>query len=275
VSSSRDVGSTESPRSAGAGFAGAGAGSSSELNRDAWDRISDEYQARNAEFIGRKDEPRWGMWQLPDSELGILGDVAGLDVLELGCGAAQWSILLEGRGARVVGLDNSARQLEHAQENMAAAGVDFPLVLAAAEEVPLPDASFDVVFCDHGGMTFGDPYLTVPEAARLLRPDGLFAFSHSTPFSICCWELDGESYARELTQPYFGMHRYDDTPGEPTEYNLPYGEWIRLFRESGFRVEALVEIQPPEGAETSYRTPAETEWARQWPMEEIWKCRKI
>ena len=113
------------------------------------------------------------MWQLPDSELGILGDVAGKDVLELGCGAAQWSILLAGRGARVVGLDNSARQLEHARENMAAAGVDFPLVHAAAEEVPLPDASFDVVFCDHGGMTFGDPYRTVPEAARLLRPGGL------------------------------------------------------------------------------------------------------
>ena len=63
-------------------------------NRATWDRRSDEYQERNAEFIGRKDEPRWGMWQLPDSELGILGDVAGKDVLELGCGAAQWSILL-------------------------------------------------------------------------------------------------------------------------------------------------------------------------------------
>ena len=123
-------------------------------------------------------------------------------------------------------------------------------------------------------MTFGDPYMTVPEAARLLRPGGLFAFSHSTPFSICCWELDGESYARELTQSYFGMHRYDDVPGEPTEFNLPYGEWIRLFREHGFRVEALVEIQPPEGAESTYRAPEETEWARQWPMEEIWRCRK-
>ena len=95
-------------------------------NRANWDRRSDEYQERNAEFIGRKDEPRWGMWQLPDSELGILGDVDGKDVLELGCGAAQWSILLARRGARVVGLDNSGRQLEHARELMAAAGVDFP-----------------------------------------------------------------------------------------------------------------------------------------------------
>jgi SAM-dependent methyltransferase len=246
---------------------------SSELNRAAWDRISDSYQERNAAFIGRKDEPRWGMWQLPESELQVLGDVAGKDVLELGCGAAQWSILLAQRGARVTGLDNSSRQLEHARRLMAQAGLEFPLVHAAAEDVPLPDGGFDVVFCDHGGMTFGDPYLTVPEAARLLRPGGLFAFSHTTPFSMCC--LEGDSYAAGLTAPYFGMHRFDDAdPGEPSEFNLPYGEWIRLFRENGFAIEELIEVRPPEGAESTYRTAAETGWARSWPMEEIWRCRK-
>jgi ubiquinone/menaquinone biosynthesis C-methylase UbiE len=242
-------------------------------NRAAWDRISDEYQERNAEFIGRP-EPRWGMWQLPESELGILGDVAGKDVLELGCGAAQWSTLLAKQGARVVGLDNSARQLQHARALMAEAGVDFPLVHASAEQVPLPDASFDVVFCDHGAMTFADPYRTVPEAARLLRPGGLLAFSHSTPFAMVCWSPETQTTERRFVMPYFGMHRFDDIAAEPVEFNLPYGEWIRLFREHGFRVEALVEIQPPQGAESTYRTPAETEWARSWPMEEIWRCVK-
>ena len=245
--------------------------SSSERNRAAWDRISDEYQARNAEFIGRKDEPRWGMWQMPDSELGIIGDVAGKDVLELGCGAAQWSILLAERGARVVGLDNSARQLEHARELMAAAGVEFPLVHASAEEVPLPDASFDVVFCDHGGMTFGDPYRTVPEAARLLRPGGavrVLALDAARDRAVST--NDFETVERRLVRDYFGMHRFDELPDEPVEFNLPYGEWIRLFREHGLRVEALVEVRPPEGAETTYRTAEETEWARSWPMEEIW-----
>ena len=243
-------------------------------NRANWDRRSDEYQERNAAFIGRKDEPRWGMWQLPDSELGILGDVAGKDVLELGCGAAQWSILLAGRGASCVGLDNSARQLEHARRLMAAAGVEFPLVHASADEVPLSDSSFDVVFCDHGAMTFADPYLTVPEAARLLRPGGLFAFSHSTPLAMCCFDDEAETMQRRLVTPYFGMHRYDELSDEPVEFNLPYGEWIRLFRENGFRIETLIEVQPPEAAESTYRTKEETEWARSWPMEEIWRCRK-
>src|SRR5437763_16819885 len=95
--------------------------------------------------------------------------------LERGCGAAQWSILLVRQGARMVALDNSERQLEHARELMAAAGADFPVVHSGAEQVPLRDASFDVVFCDHGAMTFADPYLVVPEGSRLLRPRGLFA----------------------------------------------------------------------------------------------------
>jgi SAM-dependent methyltransferase len=85
------------------------------VNRAYWDRTSDEYQDRHREFIGRP-EPRWGVWQIPEVELQVLGDVEGKDVLELGCGAAQWSILLAKQGARPVGLDNSERQLEHARE---------------------------------------------------------------------------------------------------------------------------------------------------------------
>ena len=247
--------------------------SNSLRNRAFWDRTSDDYQERHAAIIGRS-ELRWGMWQLLESELQVLGDVTGKDVLELGCGAAQWAVLLAQRGARMVGLDNSARQLEHARERMAAAGVDFPLVHSGAEQVPLPDASFDVVFCDHGAMTFADPYLTVPEVARLLRPGGLFAFSHSTPLAMVCWNAETETIEPRLHGDYFGMHRFDELADEPVEFNLRYGEWIRLFRAHEFRVEALIEIRPPAGAETTYRTPEETEWARSWPMEEIWTCRK-
>jgi SAM-dependent methyltransferase len=242
-------------------------------HRAAWDRVSEEYQARHAEFIGRP-EPRRGMWQLPESELRVLGDVGDKDVLELGCGAAQWSMHLAGQGACVVGLDNSERQLEHARELIARAGVDFPLLHASAEEVPLPDASFDVVFCDHGGMTFGDPYRTVPEAARLLRPDGLFAFSHSSPLAMICSDDEAERMVPRLVAPYFGMHRFDDGPDEPGSFNLPYGEWIRLFRENGLRLDALIEIRPPEGAESTYRSAEDTGWARSWPIEEIWRCVK-
>ena len=72
---------------------------------------------------------------------------------------------------------------------------------------------------------------------------------------------------------YFGMHRLEEGDG-PILFNLPYGEWIRLFRANGLEIEDLIEMQPPEGAESTYRTAADTEWARSWPLEEIWKVRK-
>jgi SAM-dependent methyltransferase len=243
-----------------------------ERNRAFWDRESDSYQARHREHIGRP-EPRWGLWQLPESELQILGDVAGKDVLELGCGAAQWSILLARRGARMVGVDNSARQLEHAREALEEAGIEFMLVHAAAESVPLPNSSFDIAFADHGANRFADPYEWVPEAARLLRTGGLLAFSGATPFEIVCWDEAGGRMGAELQRDYFGLHRIEEADG-PVQFELPYGEWIRLFRKNGFEIEELREIQPPPGADSTYRSPEETEWARKWPMEQIWRVRK-
>jgi SAM-dependent methyltransferase len=246
--------------------------SSSELNRSFWDRQSDEYQERHRDFIGRPDL-RWGMWQIPEAELQVLGDVAGKDVLELGCGAAQWAVLLAQRGARMVGLDNSERQLEHARERMSSAGVDFPLVHATAESTPFPDESFDAVFCDHGAFSFADPLVVVPEAARVLRPGGVLAFSHTAPFAWVCWDEEADRVVDRLVLDYFDLHRYDESDGS-VGFNLTYGGWIRLFRESRLSIEALIEIRPPEGAESTYQSAEDTAWARRWPMEEIWKVRK-
>ena len=51
----------------------------------------------------------WGEWQIPESELHLLGDVSGKDILEFGCGAAELSIALTRAGASCVGLDASRR----------------------------------------------------------------------------------------------------------------------------------------------------------------------
>jgi SAM-dependent methyltransferase len=242
-------------------------------NREFWNRQADEYQAEHGEHIGQP-EPRWGLWQIPESELRILGDVAGKDVLELGSGAAQWSILLARQGARMVGLDNSERQLEHARTAMAEAGVEFPLVHASAESVPLPDASFDIVFADHGANRFADPFLWVPEVSRLLRSGGLAAFSGGTPFEWIGWNSETDTWDDQLHRPYFDIRRWE-TPEGSVEFELPYGEWLRLFRRNGLEVEELREVQAPEDAVTTYRTDEENAWARRWPMEQIWKVRKL
>lgn len=238
-----------------------------EANREAWDSWSEEYQATKDVRGGH-----WGVWSIPEDELDVLGDVRGKDVLELGCGAAQWSIELHGEGAHVVGLDNSEKQLEHARALMEAAGVEFPLVHSPAEQLPFEAESFDIVFCDWGATNFADPHLVVPEASRVLRPGGLLAFNGSTPLSWLALNEEDDRWDDRFHSDYFGMKRraFDGV----VEFQLPYGEWIRLFRDNDLAIEALIEIQPPADAHSTFRDESARDWARRWPMEQIWKVRK-
>ena len=215
------------------------------------------------------------MWRIPESELQVLGDVAGLDVLELGCGAAQWSVALAGRGARVTGLDLSAEQLGQARDAATAAGVEVAFVHGSAEAVPLPDGSFDVVFCDHGAIGWADPLLLIPEAARLLRPGGLLAWCWGTAFLETHWPVEDERTGTHLVADHHGMHRFEIPTDGTVSFMLPHSRIIDALREAGLVVEQLIEPRPPEDATSTYRPhPDELEWARRWPMEEIWRARK-
>ena len=242
-------------------------------NRASWNASADAYQSRSGGQLAASGGLAWGVWQIAEAELGVLGDVAGRDILELGCGAAQWSIALAHAGARPVALDLSERQLEHAARLMAEAGVDFPVVHASAEAVPLADASFDIVFCDHGAMTFADPYLTVPEVYRLLRPGGLFAFNTSSPILDIAWPVEADRAGDRLAIDYFGLRRIED--GQEVSFQLPYGEWIRLFRSNGLEVLDLIEPRPSPDAVSSFRDDLERDWSRRWPAECIWRLRKV
>lgn len=241
-------------------------------NRDFWDRDADDYQAAHESDLSSDHARAWGAWRIPEAELNILGPVDGLDVLEYGCGAAQWSIALSLDGAWAVGFDQSRRQLAHAERISRAQRASVPLICASGEAVPFRDASFDIVFCDHGAMSFCDPAVTVPQVARLLRPNGLFAFSQATPLLYLTWNRKRERQSMKLQEPYFGMSLFDF--GEGTiDFSLPHGEWIRLLREHGFVIEDLIELQPPEGAASTYTEFVPYSWARQWPAEQIWKAR--
>jgi SAM-dependent methyltransferase len=250
----------------------AGAATHVARNRGHWNAQSDEYQQLHGAQLDASGGMAWGVWRIPEREVRALGDVVGRDVLELGCGAAQWSIALAGAGARPVGLDLSERQLAHARRLQRAAGVAFPLVHASAEAVPLREARFDLVLSDYGATTFCDPHGFVPEAARLLRRGGTFAFTSSTPILDLCWPLDEKHPGPRLVLDYFGMHRFEDA--HAVQFQLPYGEWIRLFRRSGFAIEDLIELRPAADASSSYRTDEDRAWARRWPAECLWKVRR-
>ena len=239
-------------------------------NRRYWDGAADEYQRDHASQLG-SSQPVWGTWSIPESDLGALGDVRGLDVLEYGCGGGQWSRWLAELGARPVALDLSWSQLRHARDLIDATGIGFPLVNADAERVPFADASFDLVMCDHGAMTFADPFVTVPEVARLLRPGGRFVFNHASPIHDIAWDDASETAVDRLIHDYFDLRRWNE---ETVDFNLPYGTWIRLFRANGLDVVDLIEPRPAADAHTTYAWFATLAWARRWPSECLWSLRK-
>jgi len=244
-------------------------------NRAQWEIWAAEYVEPGQRAWG-SNEPTWGIWSVPESELRVMDDVAGKDVLEAGCGTAYWSAWLARRGGKVVGLDNSPAQLETARSLQKEHGVEFPLHLGTAEAMPFDDATFDIVFSEYGASIWCDPYLWIPEAARVLRPGGQLAFLANSALVMLCSHDSEEPTSETLLRPYFGMHRFEWSSDDSVEFHLPHGEWIRLLRETGFNIEALIEVQAPEGAKPHrYEHLPALEWARRWPSEEIWKARKV
>jgi SAM-dependent methyltransferase len=237
-------------------------------NRRFWDADADAYQDAHGDGLARAPLA-WGAYRAPESELRVLGDVQGLDVLELGCGAAQWSLALAALGARVVALDLSAAQLAHAR----AASRTLALVVANGEQLPFAAAAFDLVFCDHGALSFCEPAVIVPECARVLRSNGMLAFSATHPLLYLTWNDEEQRQSRRLCMPFDELGRMES--GEGTiDWSLPASTWIRLLREHGFEIEALFELCAPSGATTTYEDFAPVKWARRWPAEWIWKARR-
>jgi SAM-dependent methyltransferase len=242
-------------------------------NRALWTQSNAEYTDANAATNWALDEISWGVWGVDESELNVLGDVAGLDVVELGCGTAYVSAWLAKRGARPIGVDVTPAQLATARRMMARTGIEFPLVEADAAETGLPDASADLVVSEYGASIWVDPFRWIPEAARLLRPGGRLAFLRNSTLVILCSEDEWPAGER-LVHPQFGMHRFE-WPEGGVEFHLSHGEWIDVLRASGFEIERLIEVQAPDDAVTHERYAYVTaEWARKWPCEEIWVARK-
>lgn len=244
-------------------------------NRTAWDAEAVSYVAPAERAWA--SEPSWGIWGVAEAELQVLPDVEGLDVLEDGCGTAYISAWLQRRGARSVALDNSAAQLATATRLQDEHQLRFPLVQGFAERLPFRDQSFDYVISEYGAAIWADPYRWIPEAARVLRPDGELMFlGNSTLLMLCTPDGEEQPATPTLRRDFFGMHRFEWTEDElpAIEFHLGHGDWIRLLRANGFEILDLVEIQAPEGADSRYEFVT-GEWARRWPAEEIWRAKKV
>ncbi|MFF9161690.1 class I SAM-dependent methyltransferase [Streptomyces longwoodensis] len=239
-------------------------------NRRLWNRISSAYQREHDPQIGAT--PRlWGMYSIPDAHLQALGDVTGKRVLELGCGAGQWSRALAAEGAEVVGLDLSEAQLAAAKASMGTPC--YPLVQGAAEHLPFADDSFDLVFCDFGGLSWAPPHLAVPQAARVLRRGARLVFNVASPWFEACYDEATARVTTTLHQDYFGLHTIAEGD-DATSYQLTYGDWIRVLRAADLIIDDLIEPRPDPGTRNGYNETAPPDWAHHWPAEALWVTHK-
>jgi SAM-dependent methyltransferase len=241
-------------------------------NRASWTKSNEQWTHEHGVRAWRQDEVTWGLWGIAESELEVLPDVSGKDVIELGCGTAYFSAWLARRGARPVGVDITPAQLETARQLQRETGLEFPLLEANAENVPLADASFDLALSEYGASIWCDPYKWIPEAARLLRPGGELLFLRNSTISMLCAALDG--WHETLQRPQRGLHRLDWEDENTTEFQLGHGDLFKLLRESGFDVLDLIELYAPADAKDASFYHSDAEWAKKWPWEEIWKARK-
>jgi ubiquinone/menaquinone biosynthesis C-methylase UbiE len=244
-----------------------------EQNIATWTRANAKYTDQAAESAWAQDEITWGVFSCPESDLRILGDVEGLDVLDLGCGTGYFSAWLAKRGARPVGVDPTPAQLETARRMQQQTGIEFPLIDAIGEDVPLPESSFDLVLSEYGASIWAEPDRWIPEAARLLRPGGRLVFLCNSTLSMLCMTLEGVS--EQLVRPQAGMHKIEWPDTKEVEFHVAHSDWIALLRTNGFEIERLAELFAPGEAEThTYYKYVTAEWARQWPHEEIWVAKK-
>jgi SAM-dependent methyltransferase/ribosomal protein S18 acetylase RimI-like enzyme len=244
------------------------------VNRRAWDGFAPDYATAGARQWSA--EPSWGELGVPESALGLLGgDLAGMDVVELGCGTGYVSAWCRRRGARlVVGIDNSPAQLATAAALQRRHDEPFPLLLADAEHAPFAEGSFDLAVSEYGAAIWCDPRQWIPEAARLLRSGGRLVFLGNSVLSmLCAPDFEAERIGPVLRRPQRDIHRFEwpDTPG--VEFHVSHGEMIRILRRAGFEILDLVESYCEPDAVLEH-SPVTAEWASRWPGEEIWVARR-
>jgi SAM-dependent methyltransferase len=221
-------------------------------NRTWWDVEADDYYAEHGAFLG-DDDFVWGPEGLREADAGLLGDVRGKQLLEIGAGAAQCSRYAARRGARVVATDISQGMLHQGLDLnlrfMVEAGLTLPLVQCDAGNLPFGDGSFDTVFTSYGVIPFvADSAAVMAEAARVLRPGGQFVFSTTHPIR---WTFpDNPGYpGLTVSSSYFDRTPYvEEESGAATyvEHHRTMGDRVREVTAAGLRLVDLVEPDWPD-----------------------------
>ena len=243
-------------------------------NVEIWTRPNAEYtDAQRPRRVGG-EEITWGSGRSPSRELRVLGDVADLDVVELGCGTAYFSAWLARRGARPVGVDLTPGAARRRRGRCSSSsGSSSRSSRRSPSEVPLPDASFDLALSEYGASIWADPYRWIPEAARLLRPGGELVFLRNSTL-VDPLRAGRRAVESGCMRPQFGMHRFE-WPDEGGSSSTSRTATDPPAARERLRGRATCSSSRRPRREThEYYDFVTADWARKWPAEEIWVARK-
>lgn len=222
-------------------------------NRTAWNTIATAYQER---YQLSTDRLAYGPRCPDEDELQLIGDVTGLKAIVLGCGGGQDCIVLAKRGAEVIGVDLSDKQVEYGRRLADREGVLVTLLQGNVEELKgIEDESQDLALSLHALNYVERIDRVFAEAFRVLRPDSPFVLSLHHPFDVCL--EDGPPYG--VVKGYWEKEQdwQWDFPEKKASARMrswyrPVGEWFSLLIAAGFRVERMLEPQPTEEASSPW-----------------------
>ncbi|MDR1426635.1 MAG: class I SAM-dependent methyltransferase [Bifidobacteriaceae bacterium] len=216
-----------------------------------WDADAAQYYADHGAHLGDADL-LWCPEGVRESEAGLLGDVRGRRVLEVGCGAAQGSRWTMTAGAHAVGLDFSRGMLRVGRELNRRTGIDVPLVLGDARALPFADGAFDLAFSAFGALAFVPELGAVHrEVARVLRPGGRWVLATTHPMRWCFPDDPGvDQRALTVVRAYFDATPYAEREGGQLVYaEFPHtvAEHINSLVDAGFAADRAWEPRPEPG----------------------------
>jgi SAM-dependent methyltransferase len=222
-------------------------GTLAEKARKDWNQFAESYQAFRGE-PGTYNE----LVEIP-AMLSLIGDVRRKKVLDAGCGYGYYSILLAKKGAIVTGIDISEKMVKLANDNANKASAHCQFFVRDMQDLSMfASNTFDTVISSIVVSHLDDLGKAFSEVFRVLKHNGVFAFSENHPILRGSWEKDEEG--RRL---HWNIDNYFERSVRTTEWPMQSGrifetssrhrtvqDYFDALISSGFMVEKLLEPEP-------------------------------
>lgn len=220
---------------------------SNKDNRDNWNKLSNYYQSSTRISL---NDIHYAPYGPGEKSLKIIGNVKNLEVLDIGCGGGQNSIVLKKWGAkRVVALDQSDKQLDYARNLAKEQKIDINFIQGDMEDLSrFKGTDFDLVFTSHAITYVNNMKKVFSEVFRVLKQDGHFVMCTLHPMMSVIWDAMEEESLEKINS-YFDKERefwsWSDKEGKKiASFGSTYPKFETILNgliETGFKLEKIAE----------------------------------